>query len=57
LLAEAEPRYSRRCDWCDYKKACAVNITGGDVEGILKEEYSTREERSVLREQEVNSAY
>jgi hypothetical protein len=57
LLVEAEPRYSRRCDWCDYKKACAIHITGGDVEGILKEEYSTREERSVLREQEVNSAY
>jgi CRISPR/Cas system-associated exonuclease Cas4 (RecB family) len=43
-----EPRYSRRCEWCEFSKICMTRITGGDDEGYLQEHYQERPTREEM---------
>lgn len=45
---EPEPRYSRRCQWCEFKDICTTRITGGDDEGYLQEHYQERPTREEM---------
>ena len=42
-LGGTDPRYSRRCSWCDYAHICKAIITGADPAGITEELYEVRE--------------
>ena len=42
-LGGTDPRYSRRCSWCDFSKICQAIITGADPAGITEELYEVRE--------------
>ncbi len=37
------PRYTRSCDFCEFKELCQTVVTGGDWEGVAKEEYYVRD--------------
>jgi hypothetical protein len=46
-----EMRTLRRCDWCEFKTLCILDITGGDPMSLAKEEFATRLSREEREKQ------
>ena len=56
LLSRMDPemtemRALRRCDWCEFKTLCTLDITGGDPMSLAKEEFATRLSREEREKQ------
>ena len=45
-LGGTDPRYARRCSWCDFSSICKAIITGADPSGITEELYYVKERRN-----------
>ena len=42
LRLAPEPRYSRRCSFCDFQGVCTTSVTGGDPESYIASELKVR---------------
>ena len=48
-LTSTDPRYSRRCTWCEYAPLCMARIAGADENGVRDELYQTTATRDAKR--------
>ena len=48
-LASTDPRYARRCSWCEYAPLCMARIAGEDEDGVRAELYQTTTARNAKK--------